>query len=91
MGRPASTVKTNKAPDSQPIFDTAAGFMRAKHMFVAAELGVFESLANGDKSLAEIARDLKLPPRTARIIVDAVTALGFLERSGNSYRNGDLA
>jgi SAM-dependent methyltransferase len=91
MGGQASTVKPNKAPDPQPIFDTATGFMRAKHMFVAAELGVFESLANGEKPLAEIARGLKLPPRTARIIVDAVTALGFLERNGNSYRNSDLA
>ncbi len=89
-GQP-SPVKTNKAPDPQLIFDTATGFMRAKHLFVAAELGVFEALANGGKPLAQIARDLKLPPRTARIIVDAVTALGFLERDGDSYRNSDLA
>jgi ubiquinone/menaquinone biosynthesis C-methylase UbiE len=90
MGGQVSAVKTNKVPDPQPIFDTATGFMRAKHLFVAAELGVFEALANGAKPLAEIARELKLPPRTTRIIVDAVTALGFLERDAGSYRNTDL-
>jgi hypothetical protein len=33
---------TAKGSDPQPIFETSTGFMRAKHLFVAAELGVFE-------------------------------------------------
>ena len=91
MDAQAPSLKTNQAPNPQPIFDTATGFMRAKHLFVATELGIFEALADGEKTLAELARELKLPPRTARIVVDAVTALGFLEREGDSYRNSDLA
>jgi len=79
------------APDPQPIFDTATGFMRAKHLLVAAELGIFEALAEGPKSLDELARDLRLPRRTARIIIDASTALGFLERQDNRYQNGPVA
>jgi hypothetical protein len=62
--------------------------MRAKHLFVAAELGIFEALADGPKSVDELARDLKLPRRTARISVDAATALGFLERDQDRYSNG---
>jgi SAM-dependent methyltransferase len=81
----------NAAPDPQLIFETAAGFMRAKHLFVAGELGVFEALGSGPKSLDELARDLELPRRTARIVVDAVTALGFLERDGAGYRNAPVA
>jgi hypothetical protein len=91
MGTHSSPTNASNAPDPQLIFDTASGFMRAKHLFVAAELGVFETLADGPKPLAEIARDLKLPSRTARIIVDAVTALGFLQREGDSYRNSDVS
>ncbi len=91
MSGDTSAVRSNKAPDPQPIFETATGFMRAKHLFVAAELGIFEALADGGKSLAELSADLKLPPRTARIIVDAVTALGFLERQGDRYRNSEVA
>lgn len=78
------------SPDPQPIFDAATGFMRAKHLFVAAELGIFEALADGPKSLDELARNLNLPTRTARITVDAVTALGFLDREGESYRNAPV-
>lgn len=89
-GQP-SPARTNKGPDPQLIFDTATGFMRAKHLFAAAELGIFEALASEAKSLAQLARDLKLPPRTARIIIDAVTALGFLERDADSYRNTEVA
>ncbi len=78
------------SPDPQPILDAATGFMRAKHLFVAGELGIFEALAEGPKSLDELARDLNLPTRTARITIDAVTALGFLNREGNRYRNAPV-
>jgi len=78
-------------PDPWPIFETATGFMRAKHLFVAGELGVFEVLADGARSVDQLARDLGLPRRTIRIIVDAVTALGFLGRGGDQYRNGEAA
>ena len=39
------------AIDPQPIVDTATGFMRAKHLFVASEIGLFEVLARGPKSI----------------------------------------
>src|SRR5438128_10055745 len=86
-----TTVDTQPAPDARTIIDSATGFMRAKHLFVAAELGIFEALAEGPKSIDELARRLNLPRRTARISVDAVTALGFLERDQDRYRNGDAA
>ncbi len=40
-------VGAQAAPDPGPIFETATGFMRAKHLFVAGELGIFEVLADG--------------------------------------------
>ena len=72
--------------------------MRAKHLFVASELGVFESLASGPKPLDELARASGCDATNARIIVDAVTALstqsprrGFFEREGDRCRNGPVA
>ncbi len=79
------------APDARPLFDLATGFMRAKHMFVAGELGVFETLGEGPATFEELAAKLGTPARTTRIVVDAVTALGLLERHGDRYRNSDLA
>jgi SAM-dependent methyltransferase len=65
--------------------------MRAKHLFVAGELGIFEKLADGPATLEELAAMLGTPRRTTRIIADAVTALGLLERHGDKYRNSEMA
>jgi len=86
-----TTATMQVEPDPQPIVEAATAFMRAKHLFAAAELGVFEGLATGARTVDELARDLGLPRRTARIIVDAVTALGFLDREDDRYKNGPVA
>jgi Dimerisation domain len=45
---------TNVAPDL--IFHIASGFMAAKHLFVANEIGIFEHLGAGSATLEELAR-----------------------------------
>lgn len=73
------------------IFRLASGFMAAKHLFVAVEMGLFEHLAEGPRSLEQLAGDTGLPARSLRIVLDAVTALGFAEKRGSRYRNSVLA
>jgi hypothetical protein len=34
-----------------PIFQVASGFLAAKHLFVAVEIGLFEKLAQGPATL----------------------------------------
>ena len=84
-------VASQEAPDAQPILDVATGFMRAKHLFAASELGIFETLGERPASIDELAGRLGIPRRTIRIVADAVTALGLLERHGDEYRNSELA
>ena len=91
MTSEASRIASQSAPNPQPIIDLATGFMRAKHLFVAGELGIFEKLADGPATLEELAARLGTPRRTTRIIADAVTALGLLERHGDKYRNTEVA
>ncbi|PYQ39391.1 MAG: polyketide synthase [Acidobacteria bacterium] len=69
------------------IIQAAQGFMASKHLFVANEIGLFEKLADGPVALDEIARAIGLPRRTARIVVDAMVALGFVARQGSRYEN----
>ena len=64
----------------EPIMRIAMGFMAAKHLFVANEIGLFEALAKGPAELDMLAQRTNLPPRTLRIAADAMVALGFLER-----------
>lgn len=91
MTSQATPVASQNAPDAQPIFELATGFMRAKHLFAASELGVFEALGERPATIDVLASRLQIPRRTTRIIADAVTALGLLERHGDEYRNSELA
>ncbi len=84
-----STAEEHLGPD--PIFRVAMGFMASKHLFVANEIGLFRALAEGPATLEQIANRAAVPERTARIVADAMVALGFLERAENSYRNGPVA
>ena len=46
---------TDVAPE--PVFRVASGFMAAKHLLVANEVGLFEQLADGPATLDELDRD----------------------------------
>ena len=46
----------------EPILNIAIGFMGAKQLFAASEIGLFEALADGPASLEELAR-----PRCRRV------------------------
>jgi SAM-dependent methyltransferase len=78
-------------PDPAPIFKIATGFMAAKHLFAANELGLFEALAETPATLDALAARCGLTTRATRICADAMVALGLLERDGDAYRNGPVA
>jgi len=75
----------------EPILQLAAGFMAAKHLFAASELGLFEALAGSPATIDALAARTGLTRRAARISADAMVALGLLERDGGTYRNSDTA
>lgn len=76
---------------ADPILRLASGFMGAKHLFAASELGLFEALADAPATLDALAARTGLTPRAARISADAMVALGVLERDGDVYRNSPAA
>jgi SAM-dependent methyltransferase len=75
----------------EPIVRIALGFMAAKHLFAASELGLFEALAGSPATVDALAARIGLTRRTARISADAMVALGLLERDGDQYQNGPAA
>ena len=85
----ASAQTTEVAPDI--LFQIASGFMGAKHLFIANEIGVFEQLAGGAATLSDLAERTGIAGRRLRIVVDAMVALGLLERVGDRYENGAVA
>ena len=89
--RTAGGQPTAPGADPAPIMRLATGFMAAKHLFAANELGIFEALADSPATLESLAARTGLTPRTARISADAMVALGLLERDGDTYRNSEVA
>lgn len=81
----------SSAVSPEPIIRLATGFMSAKHLFAASELGLFSALAESPASLDELAARTGLTRRAARISADAMVALGLLERDGEAYRNSAVA
>lgn len=81
----------SSAVSPDPIVKLASGFMAAKHLFAASELGLFEALADAPATLDALAARTGLTRRAARISADAMVALGLLERDGDTYRNGAVA
>jgi len=75
----------------EPIFQVANGFMAAKYLFVANEVGIFEKLAEGPATLDDLALRTGLPRRTIRILTDAMVGLGLVLRQGDHYQNGPAA
>jgi predicted O-methyltransferase YrrM len=88
---PATSAGTAPAVTPELIMQVASGFMAAKHLFAASELGIFEALADGPATLEALAARTGLTTRAARISADAMVALGLLDREGDAYRNGTAA
>jgi SAM-dependent methyltransferase len=80
-------------PDVMPdaIFQVASGFMAAKHLFVANEMGLFEQLAGGPATLAVLAGRMGIAHSRLRVLADAMVTLGFVERQGDNYQNSPVA
>jgi SAM-dependent methyltransferase len=80
-------------PDVTPdlIFQVANGFMAAKHLFVANEVGLFGALEESPAGLDDLAKRTDVPRRTLRILADAMVALGLVERQGDLYQNSPAA
>jgi hypothetical protein len=63
----------------------------AKHLFTASALGLFAQLGGGPLPLAQLAERCGIPARSARILADAMVALGFLDKADAGYANRPAA
>ena len=69
------------------IMQLGAGFMGAKTLLSAIELGLFTELTKGPQTLEALTAGLQLHARSAHDFFDALVALGMLKRIGTRYAN----
>ncbi len=74
-------------PTPEHILQTGLAFWASKTLLSAVEMEVFTELAKGPESLQALTGRLGLHPRASRDFLDALVALGFLERKDSNYSN----
>jgi hypothetical protein len=74
-------------PTPDQILQVGFGFWASKTLLSAIELEVFTELAKHPLSLPDLQGRLGLHPRSARDFFDTLVCMGFLERTGSTYRN----
>jgi hypothetical protein len=82
-----SEIRMSDQPNPEKILQTGLAFWPSKTLLSAVELGVFTELARGPQPLDALTTRLGLHRRSARDFLDVLTALGFLQRAGNTYSN----
>jgi O-methyltransferase domain/Dimerisation domain len=87
----AAAEPVSQAVTPEAITKVATGFMAAKHLFTASGLGLFAQLTGGPLPLAQLAERCGIPARSARILADAMVALGFVEKAEAGYANRPVA
>ncbi len=74
-------------PPMDLILQVGLGFWASKTLLSAVEMELFTELAKHPQDLASLQGRLGLHPRSAGDFLDALVALGFLERCDNLYSN----
>lgn len=82
-------------PHPTAILQTAFAFWSSKVLLTAVEFGLFTKLGDRRLAGAELGAELELHPRGVADFLDALVALGFLDRDGDGpkarYRNTPMA
>lgn len=77
--------------DPSVVLDLMEAFRRSKTMFAAVSLGVFDALADGPQTQADLAKSLAANDDALGRLLDACVCLQLLERQGDSYANTPAA
>src|SRR5215203_4782827 len=78
---------TSERSTPERIMQLGLGFWGSKTLLSAVEIGLFTELAKRSLNFETLSERLMLHPRSARDFLDALVALGMLEREGDQYSN----
>lgn len=85
------TMSDTSLEDPYDVMFVGWSFLRSTLLTTALRLEVFATLGDGELTAGELCRRLDLHPRAARDFLDALAALGLLQRTGDGYRNSPAA
>ncbi|HKQ85249.1 MAG TPA: methyltransferase [Candidatus Acidoferrales bacterium] len=86
-----TTANPPAPPSPEHILQIGLGFWASRTLLSAVELGVFTQLAGKPQDLEALRSAVGLHARAARDFLDALTALGFLQRANRKYSNAPVS
>jgi SAM-dependent methyltransferase len=87
----AASTKPVAGPPYQRILELASAFQASRALLSAVELDLFTALDEAPRTSAEIARAIGADPRGTDRLLNALCALGLLEKEAGRFRNGPTA
>lgn len=78
-------------PSPELVLDLLEAFRRSKTMFAAVELGVFDALATGPDTVANLSVRLRSQPMALQTLLESCAALGLLHFDGGLFSNTESA
>ncbi len=77
--------------ERKKLHETARHYRHSQILLTCVELGVFDALSGRDATAAELAATLGADARGLELLLNAATALGWLEKRGGRFSNASLA
>lgn len=77
--------------DFNKLAQSALAYRSSKPLLVAMHYDLFTWIETGHVTVERLARKLDLDSRALRILLNALSALGYLRKTGREYRNAPLA
>lgn len=75
----------------KPLMELATAFQRSRPLLTAFDLGLFTALNSESRTSEETAAALDTEPRATERLMNALVALGLLEKRDGRFSNGSLA
>jgi ubiquinone/menaquinone biosynthesis C-methylase UbiE len=86
-----SHLMNTKDVSPEKIMQLTTSHWSLKALAVAVDLSVFTSIKGRELTATQLGGLLGIPPRPLERLLNANAALGFLDKSGDTYRNTDVA
>jgi len=87
----ATPDKAASPPDPSGIMALSTGYWGSQALITANRLGVFDVLEGGARTAVEVADELGLEERMTELFLNALAALGLLEKSAGRYANSRVS
>lgn len=75
----------------ETVAEMAGCYQKSLLLAQAFELGVFESLADGSRSVGQLAEQMGVCTERLALVLNALVSVGLLEKNGDTYTNSTLA